>query len=281
MMRKTFLALTIVSFYLLVNSCGSEPKAIETKEVNENTETESAINELADFEFHMLIANMPKPLAELSDLNLDHVSFKKEMMCPIGAAEKHASASSIALNCGIYMADLTYQTVYHQKEDMIAYLTAAHDLAGKCGAEYAFNRVLRTGLEENINSKDSLEAIIERGYDAMEAYLLKEGRIETATQLLTGGWIETQYLLIQSLQQMPEPTKELKYHVFEQRVHLERLLKLLSEFKDEAGLEKEHAKLLTLKESFLKIHATEDVSAEILAELADEITEIRNDIIGM
>ena len=179
------------------------------------------------------------------------------------------------------MADLTYQTVYHKKEDLIAYLTVAHDLAGKCGTEYAFNKVLRSGLEENINNKDSLQAIIERGYDTMEEYLLKQDRVETATQLLTGGWIETQYLLILSLQQMPEPTKHLKYHVFEQRVHLARLLKLLSEFKDEAGLEAEHDKLVTLEESFLKIHETEDVSHELLMELANEIEEIRNDIIGM
>ena len=263
-----------------MNSCGSEPEPKQTETKEENNDKEEN-NELANFEFHVLIANMPKPLEELSDLNLDHVSFSKEMMCPLEAAEKHASAASIALNCGLYMADLTYQTVYHKKEDLIAYLTVAHDLAGKCGTEYAFNKVLRSGLEENINNKDSLQAIIERGYDTMEEYLLKQDRVETATQLLTGGWIETQYLLILSLQQMPEPTKHLKYHVFEQRVHLERLLKLLSEFKDEAGLEAEHDKLVTLEESFLKIHETEDVSHELLMELANEIQEIRNDIIGM
>ena len=61
----------------------------------------------------------------------------------------------------------------------------------------------------------------------------------------------------------------------------ERLLKLLSEFKDEAGLKAEHTKLVTLEESFLKIHETEDVSHELLMELANEIEEIRNDIIGM
>ncbi len=283
-MKKIFLALLGVSLSIIIIGCGSEPKMnnLEEKtEIKENIKDEIETNDLANFEFHVLIANMPKPLEELSDLNLDHVGFKKEMMCPLEAAEKHASAASIALNCGLYMADLTYQTVYHKKEDLIAYLTVAHDLAGKCGTEYAFNKVLRSGLEENMENKDSLQAIIQRGYETMEEYLLKENRIETATQLLTGGWIETQYLMMLSLQQMPEPTKHLKFHVFEQRVHLERLLKLLSEFKDEAGLKSEHAKLVALEESFLKIHATEDVSHELLTELADEIEEIRNDIIGM
>jgi hypothetical protein len=283
-MKNALLALSGISLSLFIISCGSEPKinnAEQKTESKEDVKPEIENDDLANFEFHVLIANMPKPLEELSDLNLDHVSFNKEMMCPLEAAEKHASVASIALNCGLYMADLTYQTVYHKKEDLIAYLTVAHDLAGKCGTEYAFNKVLRSGLEENMDNKDSLQAIIERGYETMEEYLLKENRIETATQLLTGGWIETQYLMMLSLQQMPEPTKHLKYHVFEQRVHLERLLKLLSEFKDEAGLKAEHTKLVTLEESFLKIHATEDVSHELLTELANEIEEIRNDIIGM
>lgn len=284
-MKRTFLLTTAVASSLLIASCGSEPQQEETTTnttpATEEPSKEDLAADKADFDFHLLIANMPTPLEEFEDLSMNQGGFDANLMTPISEANKHTSTAAIALNCGVYMVDLTYQTVYHEQEQMLAYLTAAHDLARKCGASYAFNKVLSSGLEKNIDNKDSLQAVMERGYDAMEEYLSNEGRIETATQLLTGGWIETQHMMMQSLQKMENPTDLLKNHVFEQRNHLASLLKLLGEFKGEAGLEAEHDKLVKLEESFLKIHATEDVSHELLVELADEIQEIRDDIVGM
>ncbi|MDA9564203.1 hypothetical protein N9R81_05980 [Flavobacteriales bacterium] len=284
-MKKTVLLSGFAAATILLTSCGAEPKQEETTAsetpVTEEVSQDDLAAEKADFDFHLLIANMPTPLEEFEDLSMNQGSFDIDLMVPISESNKHTTTAAIALNCGVYMVDLTYQTVYHEQEQMLAYLTAAHDLARKCGASYAFNKVLSSGLEKNIDNKDSLQAIMERGYDAMEEYLSNEGRIETATQLLTGGWIETQHIMMQSLQKMENPTDLLKNHVFEQRNHLASLLKLLGEFKGEAGLEAEHDKLVKLEESFLKIHETEDVSHELLVELANEIQEIRDDIVGM
>jgi hypothetical protein len=67
----------------------------------------------------------------------------------------------------------------------------------------------------------------------------------------------------------------------DQQIHLAKLIKLMHEFKDEAGLHDEHNKLMQLEESFKKIHSIEEVNEQIVMELKDEITRLRMDILAM
>ena len=59
------------------------------------------------------------------------------------------------------------------------------------------------------------------------------------------------------------------------------MLVLLQEFKDEAGLHEELEKLKQLEVSLKKIHEAQEVTNDILVEVANEIKTIRTDLLAM
>ena len=117
----------------------------------------------------------------------------------------------------------------------------------------------------------------------MEEKLADSKRLATATQLMVGSWVEMQYILTQSILEMPADkiAIDLKEHIFSQREHLDNLLILIKEVKGEAGLHDELAKMEQLEASFTKIHEAEEVGHDILVEVAGEIKEIRMDMLAM
>jgi hypothetical protein len=280
-MIKSLQLIILASIFLGLYSCDD---AVPKEEVvtGESQDTTSVIApEIAEFEFFNIIANMPTPLEELGDMNNDKIAFDASLLAPLENAVKHESNDAMAINCGIYIVDMTYQAVYHKNKDIINFTETVHQLAEKIDAVQIFDEAVSDNMKSRIEDKDSLKLVIGNGLASMENYLVENKRLATATQLLTGSWIEVQYILTQSMLKLSDPAKDLKQHVFSQRVHLDNLLVLLHEFKDEAGLHEELEKLNQLEASFTKIHEAEEVSHDILLEVANEIKEIRNDFLGM
>ena len=111
--------------------------------------------------------------------------------------------------------------------------------------------------------------------------MIEHNKLEVACQILLGSWIETQYILLQSFIKDKKPSTTVKQHVKEQQVHLANLIKLIHEFKDEAGMINELEKLNELEASFQKIHSLEEINESIILELSKEITLLRMDILAM
>jgi len=223
---------------------------------------------------------MPTPLDELKDMTNDGIKYDAALLAPIANAEKHSSPDAIAINCGIYIVNMTYQAIYHKTKDIIKYSSTANQLAAKVDAAQIFEAIVTKNIQSKIKNKDSLYVAIEKGLEAMEMYLVDNKKLAVATQVLVGSWVEMQYILSQSMLSSDSP-KDLKQHIFSQREHLSNLLILLQEFKDEAGLHEELEKLKQLEVSFQKIHEAQEVTNYILVEVANEIKTIRNDLLAM
>ncbi|MCH2021194.1 MAG: hypothetical protein MK207_01840 [Saprospiraceae bacterium] len=269
----------LISF--LIYSCG---EGYNEQTTNEETDSISVqMPDMAEFEFYKIIVNMPTPLDELGHMSNDDVPYNANLLAPLDKAETHTADHAIALNCGIYIVDMTYQAVYHDKTKILQYCQTAHDLANKIGVAQVFDDLITDNVKQKLDDKDSLQIVIEKGLEALEDYLVDNSKLPTATQLLVGSWVEMQYILTQSImdQAAEDIANDLKEHIFSQREHLDNLLILLHEVKDEAGLHAELDKLNQLEASFTKIHQTDDVSHEILVEVAAEIKEIRMDLLAM
>ncbi len=277
----TFLPILLSSLLLLSCTGGSnEPTDVVTEDT---TATEVVQPDMAEFEFFKIFVNMPTPLEELGNMHKDGIAYNASLLSPVENAEKHTSEDAIAINCGMYLVDMTYQAVYHNTELLLDYSNTVHQLAEKFNAVDIFDNLIANKLEGKLEDKESLQVIIEKGLESMEEKLADSKRLNTATQLMVGSWVEMQYILTQSILELPADkiATDLKEHIFSQREHLDNLLILLKEVKDEAGLHDELAKLEQLEASFTKIHEAEEVSHDILVEVAAEIKEIRTDLLAM
>lgn len=280
-MTKLTLSVLVITCLLFVTCNSDQEKTDASSNPSDSLSIETP--GLAEFEFTSIVLNMPTPLDELSDMNNDGIQFDPELLAPLENASSHEATASIAINCAMYLVDMTYQAVFHQTEQLMAYSNTAHDLAQKIELADLFDADIKQNMEASMEDQAKLQNQIEQALEHMENYLTENDKLVNATQMLIGSWVEVQYLLTQSMVKLSEKdiAQDLKGHVFAQRNHLDNLLILIEEFKNEAGLHSEHEKLLVLEQSFQKIHESDEVNHEILVELAQEIKEIRTDLLGM
>lgn len=238
---------------------------------------EEKVNE----EFHDILRQMPSPIEELQDLHHDKVKYNELLLSPAANVKKHQTDAAMAINAGIYMIDFIYLSEFKEQEKMMEYRALAYELAFKLEAGEPFKDLLAVNLEKKIKNFESLESKIDSTLDETEELLISQHRMATATQMMFGSWVETQYILLQSFIRDKKQSDEVKEHIKEQQIHLANLIKLVHEFKDEAGMHNELDKLNQLEASFQKIHSIDEVNDTIVAELTDEITRLRMDILAM
>jgi hypothetical protein len=237
--------------------------------------------EVIENEFHTIIKSMPSPIEQLEALHNDKVKFNEHLLSPASNVQHFESDAAEAINCGIYMVDFAYLAVFQEQDKMMQYRALALELAAKIEANKPFHKVLGIDLENKVKDYDVLKKAIIDALNATENQLIDNNHIATASQMLLGSWIETQYIMLQSFIRDKKPSSQVKQHIVDQQVHLANLIKLVHEFKDDAGFHEELEKLNKLEDSLLKIHNIEGVTETIVLKLVDEITRLRMDILAM
>ena len=269
--------LTFILFTLLF-ACQSP-----NTDSNSETKVPDETSELAEFEFFKVFSNMPTPLDELGHMFNDSISFNGTLMTNISDLNDENDKKLVGLYCGAYIVDMVYQAVYGNTKNTLNYANATHDLFAGLNIPSVFEELIQEAENDpssltNDDLKNNIEATLER----LEMHLAENDRMVIASQLMMGSWIQMQYILTQSILNKKDDqiAEDLKYHVFEQREHLDNLILLLKEVKEEAGLHDEMNHLNELEASFLRIHSTEEVTHEIVVELANQIATIRGEVLN-
>jgi len=275
----------LLVFTCCLYACSDNNTSTAETAVNNNDSSDIVVEQpgMAEFEFFKIYVNMPTPLEELGHMNKDGIAYNEALLAPLENANKHESEDALAINCGMYIVDMTYQAIYHNTDKLMDYNQTVHQLADKFNASKIFDAIVADKIEAVLSDKDSLQIFIEKGLENMEEQLADNKRINNATQLMLGAWVEMQYILTQSILQLPDDqiANDLKEYIFGQREHLDNLIILLEQVKNEAGLHDEMDKLKQLEASFTKIHEASEVEHEILVEVANEIETVRNDLLNM
>ena len=266
-MRK--ILITLIANLLFLGSIAQQSEQLNEK------------NEVVENEFHTIIKSMPSSIEQLEALHNDKVKFNEHLLSPASNIEHFESDAAEAINCGIYMVDFAYLAVFQEQDKMMQYRALALELAAKIEADKPFHNVLAIDLDNKVKDYDVLKKAIGDALNATENQLIDSNHIATASQMLLGSWIETQYIMLQSFIRDKKPSAKVKQHIVDQQVHLANMIKLVHEFKDDAGFHEELEKLNQLEASFLKIHNIEDVTETVVLELVDEITRLRMDILAM
>ena len=98
--------------------------------------------------------------------------------------------SKAAINLGIYASDIAYLGSYGKTQESIDYLETMKKLADHLGVVTAVDEAVLKRFEENIDSKDSLEILINQTVDNVDKYLKNEQRNKVAALVTAGSFIE-------------------------------------------------------------------------------------------
>jgi DNA-directed RNA polymerase subunit F len=213
-------------------ACGGNDKNSENK-----APLESGASELTDKDeffkdreqaLKQMFFSIPAPI-EIADMIKDAgFSFDKSMLNSVEKVAKYVDEENRAINLGIYAADLSYSTVFEQKQESVNYLAASKTLASALGIDGAMDEKFMERVQKNQNNKDSLLSYVTLSYQNVNAYLKEGKRTDVSALIVSGAWIESLYLSTQYAGKKGE--KAMKQRVAEQTYSLDQLVSYLNLF---------------------------------------------------
>lgn len=279
-MHKRYIYLsTVIAGLLLTGSC-SNKSGEENKEQTAETKDTMPVSEVATFQFTYTIANLPPPMQVLDEFSKSKLEVNTSLLNPAESADKYMTSLKQAMNYGIYGVDLGYLVVNNRTLDAIKYYNTAKKLAAQLGMEETFNQFVNR-FESNSNNRDSLTRVIDDAYSATDAYLRSNKRLETASQVLAGSWLECQYLTVKSLLTATRNAdNEILYkRVWEQRLYLDNITKLLSEFADNDEVKKIKSDYEALLTIYKEPSDEKQIDNAFLTQLASGLEKARQNIV--
>jgi len=218
-MKSTIrIASFVVAATMMLTACNSKKakqnKAPEIKK--ENVE-----KEVREFVY-------PLPTSfEVTDmLNRIEAAYILSLSNPANNVDKYLSEKDQAINLGIYSADLSYASTYHQKQETLDFMNASKTLIDKLDISPALDKNILETIENNLDNKDELVDVITNSFYNTYEYLNKNDRGSVSLLVISGSWVEALYIACH-ISEETFSNKEMVAIIMEQKAPLNQLMTLL------------------------------------------------------
>ncbi len=255
-MKKVLSSLQILLILLLFYSCkntgnkGSEFIFPESDSIPVK-EAEKLSQEAIDD----IVQNIGSPV-EMAALLLElKVPFITEHLASIEQAENLSTNYQKALRLGIYGADLGYLNIYEKTGSAVETLSTINKLADGLRVGQFFDFETLKNLAINKSNIDSLLFLSVRSYNEIDEYLRENDRGYLSALMITGVWLEAQYLACQIVKDYPH--LDLKNRIGEQKIIINDLLMLLRPYNESSDEYRElYNDLELLKRQYSDVNIT-------------------------
>lgn len=292
-MRNTLIILIFSVVFVACNTGGQ-------KKIDATVDGSSSSPSTDDKLVEQIFYNVPSPLEMAKIVKDAGMTFNPELMNSPKRKQYYIDQTMQALNLGVYGADLSYARIFDQVQESVNYLSVIRELTEDLQIPQNQGVFAIEKLEKHIGNRDSLLHIITEIYSDVDAYLKENDRGLIAVMIITGGWVEGNYLAVSSLN--PNKSNEVIINrIAEQKLSLGSLIKLIEPYVRENNRSVEV--LVALKElaviyedvsittentsvstdadsgkTTIAGHSSIEVDQETLASIADLLTELRKKI---
>ncbi len=244
--------------------------------------------------------NLPSPLETAFLIEEVGGHFTENLMNGEVDATKYTTKNAQAMNLGIYGADLGYSLIYGQSQKAFTLLATCEKLGQGLGINPSIYTSMMKRFEGNMENRDSLLIMIAQMNSLSDEYLKENESEDVSSLILYGGWVESLYFTTNLTKQLDDP--KLRSRVGEQKNSLENLIGLMQQSNSTGQLDNVVTELQSLQTIFNKVEynyewvepetkadksltiikskSTVNLSEEVLKEITDKITEIRNNLIA-
>lgn len=280
-MIKKIIVFSCVSMLLSCNNTTNPDSLNESQNDTVKNSITQPENELADFKFHTLVINIPSPFEIITLLPKSGIPFKQGLVNSTDNVTKYTTTTKKGLNYGVYIVDLVYLSSNEHFSEVKNYFKTSVILSQSLGCAEIFANIAGPRLENNIDKKDTINKIIDQIYMEMDNYLRTNDRLLTATQILVGSWIESQYLTVSLLKnETKNKNNELLFQKISQEGYtLEKLVQLLTEFEKEKDLKPIIEELKDLQNIY-KEYKGGDIEKALLVKIYDQLSVVRGKVVN-
>ncbi|PWD98719.1 hypothetical protein DDZ16_14510 [Marinilabilia rubra] len=223
----------------------------------------------------LIFYSLPSPLETAMLIKKAGATFDPDILNPIGNISRYNTNSKMALNLGIYSADLSYASLFDQSQITIEYMGNARKLADKLGILGAVDEETIKKLEQNMNNREVVMDIISEAYMNSNAYLSENNRAAVSVMVLTGGWIEGLYLATSLTKGDLQNNKKLVERILYQKLSLVTLLNMMETYRDNAEVAKLINELKGLESVFEKVTIVNTSDVEARTDTNNKVTVIK------
>lgn len=296
---KTLVVL-LLSVFILSN-CASD--ADKKKSIEDNINESIELNEELVNDFNQaktVLYSLPSPIETIMLIKRAGAVFTENYLNPVENASNYSTSKSLAVNLGIYSADLSYASLFDQTQISIKYMAVSKKLAEELGILEAIDGSIMERLENNVNDRDSILVIISETFMNSNAFLKENERPEIATMIIVGGWIEGLYIATQ-LAKTTAANTELIDRIIDQKLSLNTLMNLMEKYKSNPNIQSLTKDIQGLKDIYDKIQVISSkietetdkeskittlkaktdifISEEVFDSLTVKVKEIRNNFV--
>ncbi len=279
-MTKTtiYLLSFVIGGGIVFSSCNSSKKKQQDKE-KEIVESLNVDGKLVDdFKKSKLIFySLPSPLETAMLIKRAGATYNEDLLNPIANIDKYSTNRQMALNLGIYSADLSYTSLFDQTQSSIMYMANAKKLADGLGIMDAIDEETLKKLEENMDNRDVMLDIISETFMSSNAYLTENDRPAIAVMVLVGGWVEGLYLATRLTNGSVENNKRLIDRIVYQKLSLYTVINLLEEYKDNEDVQYLLSRISELNKIFEKVEINNTSKIEAETDAETRVTTIKAD----
>jgi hypothetical protein len=209
-MKNTYIALFLVSSLLAAcesNNNGEIKKVDSTANNAPKKDTSDIISDI-----QKVTGDLPSPVDFIAHINQAKLDYNNKFLNSADNASAYLGTSQkTALNLGVYLVDLGYNSLYLKSQEGLNYLKAVKKLSDQLNILDNETKTLVTKFEGNLENRDSLLTIAREGYFSIDNYLRKNERKDISTHIMIGSWIEGLYLGTSIIKNIPNFDKDEKY----------------------------------------------------------------------
>ncbi len=228
-------------------SCGE--KSIEKKAGPETEVIDSTKSQIINVSGELF--SIPSPIQTALLIKNSENTYYEEILSDPTLSKEYPTAIKKAMNLGIYGTDMAYTSLYDDGQMALRYFKAIENTAQELDITSAINPKLVKRLGANADNPDSLMYLSGKFYEEADIYLKKNDRVDIASLILLGGWIEGNYLTAKAAAGENVAAKK---RLSEQGQSCEVLLEVLDKTMDENFLDGDIYKNLdSLNQTFSEI----------------------------
>jgi hypothetical protein len=177
-----------------------------------------------------IVQNIASPVEIAAILQSMEVPFSVEYLAPTQGADRLTTNFQKAVMLGMYGADLGYLNMYEKTGNSVDVLSTIKRLADglRVGQFFDFETIKKLSVSKS--NLDSLLFLSVNSYNQIDRYLRDNNRGAISALMITGVWIEGQYLATQVA--ISNPDRILRDRIGEQKIILGDLLMLLRPYRE-------------------------------------------------
>lgn len=276
-MRGRLLAVFLIGVLLLSSCRGPAKKQGEFVFPDADSIPLSEAEKLSDEALDDITRNISSPVEIADILHRMSVPFSTSYLASSIDASRLNTSFDKALKLGILGADLGYLNMYEKTGTSIDVLASIKKLADgiNVGQFFDFETIKRLSL--NRSNIDSLFLLSNNSYNQIDKFLRDKGRGQLSALMLTGVWIEGQYLASEVVKQLPDTL--LRNRVGEQKIILNDLLMLLAPYCKSGGQEFKDLcqSMQEIKEKYRDVKITYSIGEPVMKEKDGALVVVQTD----